>query len=93
MKTRIGTEKTVEQLIDAAYGNSLSAREHYFCREAIFSLIRLARSEQMLEMKASVRKLTSTGLPPHARQTPKAEQCREPFHISRFQPSQFNRFD
>ncbi|MES2537326.1 MAG: hypothetical protein V4632_15790 [Pseudomonadota bacterium] len=93
MKTRIGTEKTVEQLIDAAYGNNLSARENYFCREAIFSLMRLARSEQMLEMKASVRKLTCTSFPPLARQAPKVEQCREPFYISRFQPSQFNRFD
>jgi hypothetical protein len=93
MNTRIGTEKTIEQLIDATYGNSLSARERYFSREALLSLVRLAKSEQMLEMKATVRKLTHTNAPAMIRQPPQAEQCREQFHVVRSRQFQSNRLD
>lgn len=58
MKNRPATEITIENLVSATCREQASAREKHVFREALRGLVRLAKSEQMLEMKADVSRLT-----------------------------------
>jgi hypothetical protein len=59
MRIHSSTETTVNALIDATHGINLTAREKYVYRETLFSLIRLAKAEQLVEIKRNVKMLTS----------------------------------
>lgn len=59
MENQFNTETAIEQLVTAFSGANATAREKHICREALRSLVRLAKSEQMLELKMDVDKLTS----------------------------------
>jgi hypothetical protein len=63
MKTRQSTGEAIAALINTRGGEALSARERYIFREALHALVRLAKSELMMEMKTNVKKLTA---PAHA---------------------------
>lgn len=50
-------ETMIEDLVNSTVGNK-SLREKHLFREALRNLARLAKAEQMLEIKTSVKKLT-----------------------------------
>jgi hypothetical protein len=52
------TETVITDLLDSSYGKTLDARAKYLFRESLYSLVRLAKAEQMMEIKRSVEKLT-----------------------------------
>jgi hypothetical protein len=58
MKTKYSTDELIEELVEATYGNSASLREKRAFIEALRSLVRLAKSEQMLELRKDVEKIT-----------------------------------
>jgi hypothetical protein len=58
MKKKAATEKVIDDLVAAAFDQNASGRERHIYREALRGLVRLARSEQMLEMRNNVDKLT-----------------------------------
>lgn len=49
----------VEELISATYGTDISAREKHVFREALLGLVRLAKAEQMYEVRNDINKLLS----------------------------------
>lgn len=53
------TEEMIEELVDVTCGAQAGAREKHVYREALRSLVRLAKSEQMYEMKADIQTLVS----------------------------------
>jgi hypothetical protein len=57
MKTRPNTDIAIEDLVNAVCGENATFREKYVYREALRGLVRLAKSETMLEMRTSVDKL------------------------------------
>jgi hypothetical protein len=52
------TETVIADLLDSSYGAMLDARAKYLFRESLYSLVRLAKAEQIMEIKSSVKKLT-----------------------------------
>jgi len=56
MSMKNDSEQLIEQLIQATYGDQGSGREKHVFREALHALVRLAKAEQMLELKKDVRK-------------------------------------
>jgi hypothetical protein len=54
-----GTDAMIEELIETNAG--MSAKQQHMLAESLRSLVRLAKSEQLMEIKASVRKLTGSG--------------------------------
>jgi hypothetical protein len=55
MKSNV--ETMIESLVQAVQGNK-TLREQFLLRESLRNLVRLAKAEQMLEIRASVLKLT-----------------------------------
>lgn len=58
MKKKLETEAVIESMITAALGGKASARERHVYRESLRNLVRMAKAEQVMEIKDSVRKLT-----------------------------------
>lgn len=58
MKKKLDTDDVIENLIVATLGEQASARQRHLYRESLRSLVRLAKAEQVVEMKASVKRLT-----------------------------------
>ncbi len=50
----------IEQLTNVTYGNEVQAREKHVFKEAVLGLIRLARAEQIRDMKVDVSRLMCT---------------------------------
>lgn len=69
MKQKPETEKLIANLIEATFAQPLRSREKHLFRESLHSLVRLAKAEQMLEMRSNVEKLT--GVPSSMRQKDK----------------------
>jgi len=70
MKTERNTEKLMEELLASTNQHTLSVREQYLLRETLYSLARLAKTEQMLEVKKSVARLIPASLmPQHIRRS------------------------
>lgn len=57
MKTNQHTDEIIEKMTSAHCGAQASQRERHLYREALRSLVRLAKAEQMLEMKSDVQLL------------------------------------
>jgi hypothetical protein len=57
MKTRLDTDDVIESLINATLGAAVCSRERHLFRENLRSLVRLAKAEQVVEIKANVRRL------------------------------------
>lgn len=93
MKTRHCTETVIAELINAAYGKNLTAREKYVHRESLRSLVRLAKSELALEMKTSVRKLVGPLVFTQPRQKTKSGQRIDAAPERRQHQLEFNQFD
>lgn len=67
MKLHTCTDQVVSDLIVSLLPQDCSMRQQHLLREALNSLVRLAKSEQMLEMKNNVRRLTGPVIDPAAR--------------------------
>lgn len=63
MNTALNTEVVIEALVAANCGEDGSARERHLYRQALLSLVRLAKSEQIAEMKASAERLAAPAMP------------------------------
>lgn len=81
-----GTDAVIEEMIETNAG--LSAKQQYLLSESLRSLVRLAKSEQLMEIRASVRKLTGSGFQITSRKKVSQEMA-----SSRQQSMQFNDFD
>lgn len=57
MKSNQHTEEMIEDLVNVTCGEQASARERHVYREALRSLVRLAKAEQMFEMKSDIQML------------------------------------
>jgi hypothetical protein len=57
MNTISSTEVLIEDLLAATYGCGADTRQKFVFREALRSLVRLAKAEQVLEMRTTVEKL------------------------------------
>jgi len=53
------SDDMIEDLVKVTCGEQASSRERHVYREALRSLVRLAKAEQMYEMRADVRVLTT----------------------------------
>jgi hypothetical protein len=58
MKRPLDSEQVIESLVAATLGDEATLREQYIYRENLRSLVRLAKSEQVVEIKENVRRLT-----------------------------------
>lgn len=52
------TEKTIDELIDVTFAKYADPREKHFFRESLRNLVRLAKAEQLQEMRMDVVKVT-----------------------------------
>ncbi|MEO0317264.1 MAG: hypothetical protein RL404_941 [Pseudomonadota bacterium] len=59
-----GADELMEDFVQASARSGSSPRELYLMRETMHSLLRLAQSEQMLEIRRSVDKLLPASLRP-----------------------------
>jgi hypothetical protein len=60
MSKHLDTDEVIESLVATALGPDAGMREKHLYRESLRSLVRLAKSEQVLEIRNSVRRLTGT---------------------------------
>ncbi|MGH8807857.1 MAG: hypothetical protein ACREX0_08265 [Noviherbaspirillum sp.] len=58
MKRKLATDDVIEDLIVATLGADASAREQHIHRESLRGLVRLAKAEQMMEIKLNVERLS-----------------------------------
>lgn len=72
MKKKLDTESVIENLIVATFGEQVTARQRHIFRENLRGLVRLAKAEQVAEIKASVKKLTGNQEALSARRRAKA---------------------
>lgn len=61
MKTILGTQNLIENLVQATYGDNVPLRQKHIFKETLQALVRLAKAEQMLEMRRDVEKSVSNG--------------------------------
>lgn len=64
MKPEITAEELIDELLATTGKHAMSLREQYLLRETLYSLTRLVRSEQMLEIRQSVARLIPASLRP-----------------------------
>jgi len=72
MKKRLDSDAVIESLIAATLPASASVRERHIFKENLRSLVRLAKAEQVVEIKASVRRLAGALEAQSARRRAKA---------------------
>ena len=53
----LNTDQVIESLVTANLGEDATERQKHIYRENLRSLVRLAKSEQVVEIKANVKKL------------------------------------
>lgn len=58
MKKKLDTDDVIENLITAILDKDATSRQRHLFRESLRSLVRLAKSEQVVEIKTNVRRLT-----------------------------------
>jgi hypothetical protein len=72
MKNKLDTNTLIEQLLAAALGEDASAREQHIYRENLRNLVRLAKVEQVMEIKTNVKRLAGAIEAHNARRRAKA---------------------
>jgi hypothetical protein len=58
MKNKLDTDDVIDNLITATLGEDATLRQQHLFRESLRCLVRLAKAEQVVEIKANVRRLT-----------------------------------
>lgn len=76
MKSKFGTDKIITEMLGTSSWKSLDTRERYLLRESLLNLVRVAKAEQMMEMKLNVRRLTSAAMAASNRAASKARNGR-----------------
>lgn len=72
MKKKCDTDEVIENLIVATLGEQATARHRHIFRENLRGLVRLAKAEQVAEIKASVQRLAGVVEAKSARRRAKA---------------------
>jgi hypothetical protein len=72
MKSRLATEEIIDSLVVACLGEDTTARQQHLLRENLRNLVRLAKAEQVMEIKTSVNKLVGAIDAQEARRRAKA---------------------
>ncbi len=62
MMTANVSDELIEEFLTAASGPLVTPREQYLLRETMYSLLRLARSEQLMDIRNSVNRLVPMSL-------------------------------
>lgn len=57
MTKTMHTDEIIEELLTAMLGSEAGVRERHLLRENLRSLVRVAKAEQVVDIKASVRRL------------------------------------
>ena len=57
MQKNLDTDQVIEALVSATAGEEVTARQRHILRENLRSLVRLAKAEQIVEIKTNVKKL------------------------------------
>lgn len=91
MKSKHGTDRAIVEMMGTGIAKNMDARERYLFRESLHNLVRLAKSEQMMELKNNVRRLTSSVTFAGGRPAAKggrtgwtSEQIQQQFEFNRF---------
>ena len=63
MMTQYSTDTMIDEMVDATFGNTVSARQQHLYRESLRALVRLAKAEQLRDMRLDLRKLTCDPVP------------------------------
>jgi hypothetical protein len=63
MTTQYSTDTVIEEMVAGAYGDTVSERQKHLYREALRALVRLAKAEQMRDVRRDVIKLRGESLP------------------------------
>jgi hypothetical protein len=63
MTAQYSTDTVIEEMVAAVYGNTVSERQKHLYRETLRALVRLAKAEQMKDMRRDVLKVTGEPLP------------------------------
>ena len=74
MKITSSTELLIENLLEATYPCNASGRQKFVFKEALLGLVRLAKAEQVLEMRTTVENLIGTSSIYNGRQRTKLRQ-------------------
>lgn len=61
--TQYSTDSMIEEMVAALDEDRVSARQKHLYRESLRALVRLAKAEQLREMRADLRKATGEPLP------------------------------
>jgi len=61
--TQYSTDTMIEEMVEALYGNTVSVRQKHLYREALRALTRLAKAEQLQEMRRDMHKARGETLP------------------------------
>ncbi len=64
MKPEFTAEELIDELLATTGQHPMNLREQYLLRETLYSLTRLIRSEQLLEIRQSVSRLIPASLRP-----------------------------
>lgn len=72
MKKKLDTDDVIENLITATLSEDVDMRQRHLFRENLRNLVRLAKAEQVAEIKANVRRLTGVHEAHAARRRAKA---------------------
>ena len=64
MTNAIVSDELMQEFLTAATANQGSVREQYLLRETFYSLLRLTRSEQLMDIRNSVNRLVPASLRP-----------------------------
>lgn len=86
MKHKSETDALISELVDA-HSARMNMREKYLLRESLYGLVRVARSELMMEIKTNALKLTGVVSLPRRRSTANGRA------IPVQQKFEFNQFD
>lgn len=93
MKITSSTDMLIEDLIGATYGANTNSRQTFIFKEALLGLVRVAKAEQVLEMRTNLAKLIGDPAMVTGRQRTKYRQ-RTPENSARWpQQLEFNHFD
>lgn len=93
MKITSSTDVLIEDLIDATYGADTNTRQTFIFKEALLGLVRLAKAEQVLEMRTNLAKLIGDPSLATGRQRTKYRQRTQENSGRWPQQLEFNQFD
>jgi hypothetical protein len=74
MKIPSSTDALIKELLNATCGQDANVRQKFIFKQALLGLVRLAKAEQVFEMRTTVEKLIGSQSSIKARQRSKSRQ-------------------